>query len=573
MHLPPRILKSIIVKTGLVTDDEYHKLEEEAARRGTLVASLLVEKEIVPEKYLIEFLASSLRIPVIDLKKEELNKEIVKLIPENLAESLRAIVYEREKDKKGDECFRVAMEDPLNIQAISFLEKKLGGQIIAHLIAPTNFKSALKMYRADISSEFNKIIQENIEKAAGESGGTATREQLAESIPVIAIFDTILKYAAASNASDIHIEPEPKQVLVRYRIDGILRDIIDLPVAVASALIARIKVMSRMAIDEHSKPQDGRFKFQYEDQSVSCRVSVMPVFYGEKAVIRLLVSSGRVFGLNELGYSEYNQKIIQENLSTTHGMILSTGPTGSGKTTTLYALLHLLNNPDVNVCTIEDPIEYDIPRINQTQVNVKAGITFANGLRAFLRQNPDIMMVGEIRDGETADIAIQSALTGHLVLSTLHTNDAPSTVARLIDMGAEPFLLSSTLNLIIAQRLCRRICLHCIASVPVSKEISETVVKQLRLVNPGKEAAPPKLLFKGQGCKQCSGAGYLGQIGIFEVLDITAEIRELITTNASADKIRAAAIKNGMKTMFEDGMVKVEAGMTTVEEVLKAIRE
>ncbi|TAN58526.1 type II/IV secretion system protein [Patescibacteria group bacterium] len=573
MHLPPRILKNIIVHTGLVTDDEYHKLEEEAARRGTLIANLLVEKEIVPEKYLIEFLASSLRIPVVDLKKNELKKEIVGLIPENMAENLRAIVYAREKDKKGDECFRVAMEDPLNIQAISFLEKKLGGQIIAHLITPTNFKSALKFYRVDISSEFNKIIQENIEKAAGESGGVATREQLAESIPVIAIFDTILKYAAASNASDIHIEPEPKQVLVRYRIDGILRDIIDLPVAVASALIARIKVMSRMAIDEHSKPQDGRFKFQYEDQSVSCRVSVMPVFYGEKAVIRLLVSSGRVFGLNELGYSEYNQKIIQENLSTTHGMILSTGPTGSGKTTTLYALLHLLNNPDVNICTIEDPIEYDIPRINQTQVNIKAGITFANGLRAFLRQNPDIMMVGEIRDGETADIAIQSALTGHLVLSTIHTNDAPSTVARLIDMGAEPFLLSSTLNLIIAQRLCRRICLHCIASIPIPKDTAELIKKQLRLVNPDNEPAAPKLIFKGQGCKQCSGAGYSGQIGIFEVLDITAEIRELITTNASADKIRVAAIKNGMKTMFEDGMVKVEAGMTTVEEVLKAIRE
>ena len=573
MHLPPRILKNIIVHTGLVTEDDYHQLEGEAARRGTAVAGLLVEKEIVPEKYLAEFLASSLRIPVIDLKKEELKKEIVRLIPENLAESLRAIVYAREKDKKGDEYFMVAMEDPLNIQAIAFLEKKLGGQIIAHLITPTNFKSALKQYRADISLEFNKIIQENIEKATIESGGTASREQLAESIPVIAIFDTILKYAAASNASDIHIEPEPKQVLVRYRVDGILRDIIDLPVAVAGALVARIKVMSRMAIDEHSKPQDGRFKFQYEDQSVSCRVSVMPVFYGEKAVIRLLVSSGRVFGLNELGFSEYNQKIIQDNLKTTHGMILSTGPTGSGKTTTLYALLHLLNNPDVNICTIEDPIEYDIPRINQTQVNVKAGISFANGLRAFLRQNPDIMMVGEIRDGETADIAIQSALTGHLVLSTIHTNDAPSTVARLIDMGAEPFLLSTTLNLIIAQRLCRRICLHCIASFPIPKDVAELIGKQSRLVNPGKEPIIPKLIFKGQGCKQCSNAGYSGQIGILEVLDITAEIRDLITKNASADIIRAAAIKNGMKTMFEDGMIKVEAGMTSVEEVLKAIRE
>ena len=573
MHLPPRILKSIIVKTELVTDDDYHQLEGEAVRRGTAVASLLVEKEIVPEKYLIEFLASSLRIPVIDLKKEELKKEIVRLIPENLAESLRAIVYAREKDKKGDEYFMVAMEDPLNIQVISFLEKKLGGQIIAHLITPTNFKSALKQYRADISLEFNKIIQENIEKATRESGGAVSHEQLAESIPVIAIFDTVLKYAAASNASDIHIEPEPKQVLIRYRIDGILRDIIDLPVAVAGALIARIKVMSRMAIDEHNKPQDGRFKFQYEDQSVSCRVSVMPVFYGEKAVIRLLVSSGRVFGLNELGFSEYNQKIIQENLSTTHGMILSTGPTGSGKTTTLYALLHLLNNPEVNICTIEDPIEYDIPRINQTQVNIKAGITFANGLRAFLRQNPDIMMVGEIRDGETADIAIQSALTGHLVLSTIHTNDAPSTVARLIDMGAEPFLLSTTLNLIIAQRLCRRICLHCIASSPTPKDISELIGRQLRLVNPSKEPILPKLIFKGQGCKQCSGSGYSRQIGIYEVLDITAEIRELVTNNASSDKIRAAGIKNGMKTMFEDGMVKVEAGLTSVEEVLKAIRE
>ena len=573
MHLPPRILKNIIVHTGLVTEDDYHQLEGEAARRGTAVAGLLVEKEIVPEKYLAEFLASSLRIPVIDLKKEELKKEIVRLIPENLAESLRAIVYAREKDKKGDEYFMVAMEDPLNIQVISFLEKKLGGQIIAHLITPTNFKSALKQYRADISLEFNKIIQENIEKATIESGGAVSHEQLDESIPVIAIFDTVLKYAAASNASDIHIEPEPKQVLIRYRIDGILRDIIDLPVAVAGALIARIKVMSRMAIDEHNKPQDGRFKFQYEDQSVSCRVSVMPTFYGEKAVIRLLVSSGRVFGLNELGFSEYNQKIIQENLSTTHGMILSTGPTGSGKTTTLYALLHLLNNPEVNICTIEDPIEYDIPRINQTQVNIKAGITFANGLRAFLRQNPDIMMVGEIRDGETADIAIQSALTGHLVLSTIHTNDAPSTVARLIDMGAEPFLLSTTLNLIIAQRLCRRICLHCIASSPAPKDISELIGRQLRLVNPSKEPILPKLIFKGQGCKQCSGSGYSRQIGIYEVLDITAEIRELVTNNASSDKIRAAGMKNGMKTMFEDGMVKVEAGLTSVEEVLKAIRE
>ncbi|HLC99646.1 MAG TPA: GspE/PulE family protein [Patescibacteria group bacterium] len=570
MHIPAGVLKKIIVDTGLVTNESYQSLEEEAVRSGTTVANLLVEKEVVPEKYLMEFLGSALKLPVIDLKREAVKKETLSLLSENLAESLRAIVF----GKESDIVFKVAMEDPLNLHTIAFLEKKLGGQLIPHLITPTNFKSVLKQYRSDIKTDFDRIIQENIEKTISESGtATASEEQLAESIPVIAIFETILKYAAASNASDVHIEPEPKNILVRYRIDGILRDIITLPAAVASSLAARVKVMSRLAIDEHRAPQDGRFKFQYEDQTVSCRVSIMPTFYGEKVVIRLLVSSGRVFGLNELGYSEYNQNIIHDNLGKTHGMILATGPTGSGKTTSLYALLHLLNSPEVNICTIEDPIEYDIARINQTQVNVKAGITFADGLRAFLRQNPDILMVGEIRDKETVDIAIQSALTGHLVLSTLHTNDAPSTLARLIDMGAEPFLLASTLNLVIAQRLARRICLHCIASFPPAKEIAELVESQLKLHNSTSRASVPKLIFKGQGCRLCGGSGYQGQIGMYEVLDVNKEIRDLITKRVSADEIRAAAVKNGMRTMFEDGMTKVEAGTTSIEEVLRAIRE
>jgi type II secretory ATPase GspE/PulE/Tfp pilus assembly ATPase PilB-like protein len=360
---------------------------------------------------------------------------------------------------------------------------------------------------------------------------------------------------------------------VRFRIDGILHEILSLPKIIAPILVARVKVLTNMLIDEHKVPQDGRFRFDLEDSAIDLRVNVMPVFHGEKVEMRLLKGNVRLARLEDLGLSESIVEMLKEEIKKPHGMILVTGPTGHGKTTTLYTLLHLLNTPKVNITTIEDPIEYEVGRVNQTQVNTKAGITFANGLRSLLRQNPDIIMVGEIRDNETVDIVVHAALTGHLVLSTLHTNDAPTAIPRLLDMGAEAFLLASTLNVVIAQRLVRTICTSCVESYPVSAEMKKIIQHQISFFALSHVTKLPKRLFRGKGCKVCNSSGFHGQIGLFEVMQASDDLRASIIKNMAAQDIRKQAIKEGMTTLFEDGLDKVGRGITTIEEVIRVVSE
>jgi type II secretory ATPase GspE/PulE/Tfp pilus assembly ATPase PilB-like protein len=399
-------------------------------------------------------------------------------------------------------------------------------------------------------------------------------KDVASQLPVVGIVDNILSYAMASRASDIHIEILQDATFIRYRIDGILYEMMSITKAIHPAIVARVKLLSGLKIDEHYAPQDGRFRYQVGNQTIDIRVSAIPTFYGEKVEMRLLEASQKPLSLDELGMSPETAKIVSENLKKAYGMILSCGPTGSGKTTTLYALMNLLNRPQVNVVTIEDPIEYNMRYVNQTQINPQAGITFASGLRSLLRQDPNIIMVGEIRDAETADIAVQAALTGHLILSSLHTNDAPTAIPRFFDLNVPPYLVGSVLELIIAQRLVRKICSSCIFSYDADESISALIKSQRNELGIPGEIAVPKTLYRGKGCAVCGMTGYIGRLGIFEALEVTDAVKKIVGAERfDIDALRAEARRNGMLTMFEDGLRKVELAQTTIEEVLRVIRE
>lgn len=395
----------------------------------------------------------------------------------------------------------------------------------------------------------------------------------------------MLEYAIFEEASDIHIEPAEHEMIIRMRVDGILRKIMELPKKIQPGLVARIKILSNLKLDEHRLPQDGRFKIESEEYRISFRVSVVPVFDGEKVVLRLLNESAKILNLEQLGLQTSALEAVKRNIKKPNGMILVTGPTGSGKTTTLYTILNLLNTPDVNITTIEDPIEYRMQRVNQSQVNPKIGYTFANGLRSFLRQDPDIILVGEIRDTETAEISVNAAMTGHLLLSTLHTNDAATALPRLQEMSIPPFLIASTANVIIGQRLVRKICMNCIVSYQLDKTTEEEIEKQFNVtelmkilsasgsVVSSKTSLRSLLFYRGKGCSKCNHSGYKGRIGIYEVLEVTPNISEMIMKKANSSEITQQAVKNGMIVMYQDGFIKAKNGITTIEEVLRVTKE
>lgn len=570
MHISDQDLKRVIVASGVISEAQFDAATQEAKRSNRTVDNVLIGKGDITESYFSELLADYFKVPVANFNATPVDNASLHLLPEAFSRAKHAAVFSVDKERLTA---RVAMTDPGDIRTIALMETALGLTIEPHLVTPSGIKTAFKEYRKDIHKEFNHIIEESI-KEAMETGSMKDLGKMAEHVPIISITDGIMEYAVSLSASDIHVERLAEKVLVRYRVDGILRDIVELPKEISDAIVARIKILSSLQIDVHFAPQDGRFKFKLEDQSIDVRVSVMPTFYGEKVVMRLLRGSIRPLNLSELGLSEKDIALIDEAIKRTFGMILVTGPTGSGKTTTLYATLHKLNTPQVNISTIEDPIEYDVERLNQTQVNPKSGITFANGLRSLMRQNPDIIMVGEIRDEETVSISLNAAMTGHLVLSTLHTNDAPTAIPRLIDMGGEPFLVANTLNLIIAQRLVRRICSVCVSSFAPSPEAQESIKKQLTLISRGVgEHRIPTQLYKGRGCNTCSNSGYTGQIGVYEILNISPKLRELIRPGVSTEELRSLARQEGMHTMFEDGLAKAESGITTIEEVFRVIME
>jgi len=568
-------LKKILLREKVVRPDKIRKAERQAKRDKISLASELVKQGAVSEQELLEVFSENSKIPYVSLKKRRIPRDVLLLIPEPIARNHQVIAFEKERDQ-----LKLAMVDPSDLQTIEFIKKKTGFQIEASLVTASDVAEVLKQYRKSLKTEFSEIV-EGVPKAKGEE----ELREMAQRLPVVKIVDTFLEYAIYENASDIHIEPLEKEVIVRYRVDGILRDVMNLPKKVLSGVVARIKVLSDLKIDEHRLPQDGRFKIETDEYKISFRVSVIPVFDGEKIVMRLLSESTTPLNLEALGLRKNALKVVQLNIKRPHGMILATGPTGSGKTTTLYSILHILNTVEVNICTIEDPIEYHLPRINQSQVKPKIGYAFANGLRALLRQDPDIIMVGEIRDRETAEMAVHSALTGHLVLSTLHTNNAAGAIPRLIDMHIEPFLAASTLNVLIAQRLVRRICTNCIESYHLDKKMWKNVGRQVNLkklltilakegVIVSSKARPDSLLFyRGRGCSQCNNTGYKGRIATLEVLEVSEEIQKLTVQRAPTEMIERQAIAEGMVTMLEDGFYKAKMGITTIEEVLRVTQE
>ena len=563
MRVESQQLKAFLLETHLITEKKFEKAIKEADESGRKIGDILVAENVVSYEQLLQVEAYILGIPFVNLEKEKVEPDVLKIIPEPIARTHNIVAFRR----KGNN-LEVAMLDPEDLQTIDFIRKKIDLRILPRLTTPASIKNILLQYQKTLKAEFGDIIQKEAVEIRtireGEGGVTAEKEELqkvAEDLPVIRIVDMLIRHAVLERASDIHIEPTEKEVVVRYRIDGILRDAMILPKQVHSGVVARIKVLSNLKLDEHRLPQDGRFKVETEDYKYSLRVSILPVFDGEKIVMRLLPETSQAVSLETLGIRNEALEAIQHNLRKPVGMFLVTGPTGSGKTTTLYSLLEILNMPGVNISTVEDPIEYRIPRINQTQVNPKIGLTFANGLRALLRQDPNMIMVGEIRDNETAGLAINAALTGHLVLSTLHTNNAAGAIPRLIDMKAEPFLIASTLNVIVAQRLVRRLYENKAQyrlSAAELKDIekycdAEKILDILRKdkIVPAKAAWKDIVFYRPKRSKDCP-EGYRGRIGIYEVLNITETIKALIVRGATSDEIHAQAVNDGMKTMIED---------------------
>ncbi|TSC62880.1 MAG: putative type II secretion system protein E [Parcubacteria group bacterium Gr01-1014_48] len=575
-------LKDFILDAGLVTRKDIDAAIKTAEEKHTTLGEILVSEGRISEDDLRRVQAYMLGIPFLHLKGQKIDIEILTLIPEPVARSHNIVPV-----RKIGNALEVAMLDTADLEAIEFVKKKVGLKVLPRLTDTESMKDVLLQYQKSLRAEFGDIIQKaagaikDISVVEGEEAATGDLHKLAEDLPVIRIVDTLLKHAIIQNASDIHIEPMDNQLLVRYRIDGILRDAMVLPTSASASITARIKVLSKLKLDEKRLPQDGRFKVDVDNEKVSFRVSVLPTYFGEKTVMRLLREGATGFTLEVLGYHGYALEAIHKALSQTTGMILTTGPTGSGKTTSLYTMLDILNTPEVNISTIEDPIEYQMNRVNQTQVRPDIDFTFSKGLRALVRQDPDIIMVGEIRDNETASLAINASLTGHLVLSTLHTNSAAGAIPRLLDMKVEPFLMVSTLYLVIAQRLVRQLTKEK-EKYTLSKDELTALEKRVDLEHVlaalkeehivEKAATWAKIPFYKPKTAD-TDEGFSGRIGIYETIPITSTIKELIMRGATAEAINEQARKEGMLTMLEDGIFKAVEGQTTIEEVLRVISE
>lgn len=680
MRISDAELKKLLLDAGLVKEPELNAAMPKEGEKDTLMQAVL-KKKLVSEKDLTRIYAASINVPFVELADVKIPREILLKIPERIARKYQVVLFGSEEDQ-----LQLAMADPEDFQAIDFITKQVGSKLKTYMATPSDIVGAIDQYKGNISSEITKAIKDSSEDAAGAEDQKVSAKDLAEDAPIAKTVNVILEYAVKSRASDVHIEPRESIVQVRYRVDGVLRETMTLPKPILAAVVSRIKILANLKIDEHRVPQDGRFKFTIGSKTVALRVSTLPIMDGEKVVMRILDESTRALTLDELGFAGHSLETIVRGLHKPHGMTLVTGPTGSGKSTTLYSVLSMMNTPGVNISTIEDPVEYRVQGVNQTQVNPKAGMTFASGLRALLRQDPNIIMVGEIRDGETADLAVQAALTGHVVLSTLHTSNAATTLPRLLDMGIEPFLIASTVNTVIGQRLVRRLCQVCrvnyvpdgveltnikhdfaldsalkrfneLKATPAAQEdpvpaaapappppevIIPTEHKKGRVITPehdiettksildkiaadpniinrsaadakaadDKKAAPtaaptlapapaktatveatlapkPKalvdskdlkagqfILYKpGPGCDNCGGAGYLGRIGIYEVLEVDEAVQKMIVGHATAEDIQMAAVRAGMLTMQQDGFVKALMGKTTIEEILRVTRE
>ncbi len=567
MKITDKILRELLVEPDYISENQFESAQKEANEKNLSIEEILIEKGLISDEELGQILANFFGFLFVNLRREAISEEIINIVPEIVARNQEVIVFD--KTKEG---LKVAMTDPNNLEMINWLEKKRGEKIIPYYATPRDIKEALKYYRKELKKTFEEIIEEEAKKAKLE-------KVKAEDVPIIKIVDTLIKYAYENRASDIHIEPLEKETQVRFRIDGVLHNVLILPKDIHGLIVTRVKVLSKLRTDEHFAAQDGKFvvKFPSTDsgrvEKFDIRVSIIPVTEGENIVMRLLSERARQFNLENLGLSDKDFKKVRSAIKKPYGMILATGPTGCGKTTTLYAILKILNKTEVKITTIEDPVEYNIEGVGQIQVNPKTNLTFAAGLRSIVRQDPDIIMVGEIRDEETAGIAINSAMTGHLVLSTMHANTAATNLPRLIDMGIEPFLAASSINVIIAQRLVRTICIKCRESYEITKNDLKKLELPEDLIKKFFQDKEKVRVYRGKGCKSCANTGYSGRNGIFEVLEMTDNIRKLVMEKANADQIQEQAIKNEMTTMMEDGIAKVFYGITTIEEIIRVTRE
>lgn len=549
-------LKRMLLNLKLLDEKKCQEILDYAQSTNVPFTEALVEKDVISDENLGILIADELKIPFIVLAKISIPEEIFRIIPEKFARKYKVIPFSR--DENG---VRIATTDPLNKLIIETISQKTGQQVFPYLATAKDISNKYWIYRKDLQKTFDVLISEQV-KSVNKTGDIE--------IPVKKIVDLVINYAYQDKVSDIHIEPEEKDTLIRFRVDGILHDVLFLPKKLHDQIVTRIKVLSDLRTDEHLAPQDGKMRIELEEENLDIRVSILPVVYGEKIVLRLLARN-RKFSLVDLGMVDEDLKKLQKAFTRSYGLVLSTGPTGSGKSTSIYAIMKILNSREKNITTIEDPVEYRLKGVNQIQTNTKTNLTFASGLRSILRQDPNVIFVGEIRDSETAGIAVNAALTGHLVLSTLHTNDAATALPRLTDMKVEPFLVASTVNVIVAQRLVRKICDMCKESIEVTREeLLQNLQEDVVLRNFGEKLTIR--VYKGTGCSVCRNTGYAGRLGVFEVLEVNNVIRSLITEKNDADVILQQALKDGMATMLDDGLNKAIKGLTTIEEVLRVTK-
>ena len=568
-----------MLKSGKLDKDETSKLSIKSRGSGTSFVDALLKEKILTEEELATLRAEYYKLPYIDLNKHVVSREVLAMVPQKSIAMYQFVPFAFD-----GRTLKVAITDPTNLtslEALEFFAQKKRYIVEIYFTSLSGFKHSVsenKNISIEVKGALDDIEKKQqvvAEKRKKQDGDASQVEKVIVDAPITKIVDVVVKHAIEARASDIHIEPSEHDMRVRYRIDGVLQNSLVLPKSVHPAIISRIKILSNLKIDETRLPQDGRFHMQFGKTSVDFRVSTMPTVNGEKAVLRILDKSSGVPSLADLGVWGKKLALIEDNLKKSHGMVLVTGPTGSGKSTTLSSVLTRLNKVGVNIVTLEDPVEYYIDGVNQAQVKAEIGLTFASGLRSILRQDPNIVMVGEIRDAETAELAVHAALTGHLVFSTLHTNDAIGAIPRLIDMGVDNFLLVASLNLVLAQRLVRKLCEECKKGTAVSEDLSKEIKKELEGADPGEikdlDLGNMKI-YEAVGCNACGSSGYKGRIGIFETLDVSKKIKQLMTEKAPISKILEMAIEEGMVSMKQDGYIKVLRGVTTIEEVLRVTK-
>lgn len=593
MRISDVTIEELLNRSGAATVEQLTNLKEEALRSRRPLQDLVIQDQLMKEVDLVKAFAEYAQIPYIEINPADIPQDVLNKIPERIARQYNAILFKVDDDGK----MHLAMDDPDDIQAVDFIEKQIGENTELYIATHENILSCLENYRGDVNQELKEVI--DVQREESDDNQKITDAEIAEDSPIAQTVNLLLEYAIRSSASDIHIEPREEYVQIRYRIDGVLKEVNRLPRNVIGALTSRIKILSNLKIDERRVPQDGRFKIKVGGKQYALRVSTLPIADGEKVVMRILDESNQAVTLRDLGYWGKSLETISEAITQPNGMVLVTGPTGSGKSTSLFSILTMLNNPDVNISTVEDPVEYKIPGVNQTQTNAKAGMTFATGLRALLRQDPNIIMVGEIRDQETADLGVQAALTGHLVFSTLHTNNAATCLPRLLDMGIEPFLIASTVKAVVGQRLVRRLSHETRVSYEPAQEEKDAIVRMFNLKGDQdfkyiheleKQAADQgiggdaplstdekgiKTLWKPTPNTEDDTAsdGFKGRMGIYEVLFNSVPMQKLIVSNATSNQIQDEAISEGMVTMQTDGLIKALRGETTIEEILRVTRE